>query len=146
MRVTRPPWLFRLGIGVAVLLIALLPTLLLLRAEHGHSNPTTPAAAGAVHSLCRSALGDAVLAEIATTVGEARATRYGPAYSPAANAFPAAASTDKAAWCWIAATVAGRAQAGNYTCYLVGPDSSKIEIVTLDHTSVPDREPGAYIK
>lgn len=134
----RSRWLVPAGIGLAVLLLALVSTLLV---KHEHSHSASPPATGAAHSLCRSALGDAVLTEIATTVGEARATRYGPLYYPAPHAFPSAASTDKAAWCWVAAT-----QASGYTCFLVGPDASKIEVVTIDRTSVPDRAPGAYIK
>jgi hypothetical protein len=132
------------GIGLAVLLLALIPAFLLMHAGPGHSRP---AAAGAAGGLCHSALGDAVLTEIATTVGQARATGYGPpTYRPVPHAFPGAASTDRAAWCWTATTRGGRVQAGSYTCFLVGPDFSKIEIVTIDRTSVPDREPGAYIK
>lgn len=137
MHGTRP-----VGIGFAVLLLAV-GSAFLVRHDHGHA----PVAAGATStSLCRSALGDAVLTEIATTVGQARATQYGPTYHPVPHAFPGAASTDRAAWCWTAATQAGRVVAGSYTCFLVGPDSSKIEIVTFDRTSVPDRQPGAYIK
>ncbi|HJQ01762.1 MAG TPA: hypothetical protein VJ851_09185 [Jatrophihabitans sp.] len=132
-------WLAPVSIGLAVLLLALMPILLV---KHHHSRSASRPVAGAANSLCRSALGDAVLTEIATTVGQARATRYGPpTYYPAPNAFPGASSTDQAAWCWIAAT-----QTGGYTCFLVGPDSSKIEIVTIDRISVPDRAPGAYIK
>ncbi len=135
MRVTR-----LLGIGVAVLLLVAGSALLVNHARHGHS--ASVAVAGADTGLCRSALGKAALTEIATTVGEARATRYGPGYRPVpANAFPAAASTDRAAWCWTAATAAG-----DYTCFLVGPDASKIEIATIGHGTVPDRAPGAYIK
>jgi hypothetical protein len=140
-------WLAPVGIGLAVLLLALVPTILVNHARHGHPRPASPAATGAANALCRSALGDAVLTEIATTVGEARATRYGPpTYRPVPNAFPGAASTDQAAWCWTATTHAGHVEAGSYTCFLVGPDSSKIEIVTIARTSVPDRAPGAYIK
>jgi len=141
-------WLTPVGIGLAVLLLALVPTFLVRQARQGQSRAISPAATGATNSLCHSALGDAVLTEIATTVGQARATRYGPpTYRPVPpNAFPGAASTDKAAWCWTATTHAGHVQAGSYTCFLVGPDSSKIQIVIVDQTSVPDRAPGAYIK
>lgn len=141
------PWLAPVGIGFAVLLIVLVPIFLVGQARHGHSHPTPPAATSAADGLCRSALGDAVLSEIPTTVGEARATRYGPpTYHPVPNAFPNAASTDKAAWCWVATTQNGRVKADSYTCFLVGPDLSKIEIVIADRKSVPDLAPGAYIK
>jgi hypothetical protein len=135
----RSRWLVPASIGLAVLLLVLVPTLLV---KHQHSRSASRPAAGVANSLCRSALGDAVLTEIATTVGEARATRYGPpTYQPVANAFPGAADTDEAAWCWIAAT-----RTSGYTCFLVGPDASKIEVITIDQPSVPDRAPGAYIK
>jgi hypothetical protein len=130
-----------LGSGLAVLLLAVGSALLVNHARHGHS--ASLAAAGTDTGLCRSALGKAALTEIATTVGQARATRYGPpSYRPVpSDAFPGAAGTDRAAWCWTAATTAG-----DYTCFLVGPDASKLEIATIGHTTVPDREPGAYIK
>jgi hypothetical protein len=141
-------WLAPAGIAFAVLLVALVPIFLVSQARHGHSSPGSPAATGAAGSLCHSALGGAVLSEIATTVGEARATRYGPpTYRPVPpNAFPGAASTDKAAWCWVATMQNGRVEAGSYTCYLVGPDSSKIQIVIMDRNTVPTRPPGAYIR
>jgi len=140
-------WRAPVGIGLAVLLLALVPTFLVSHARHDHSGIAAPAASGTGDSLCHAALGDAVLSEITTTVGEARATRYGPpTYRPAPNAFPQAASTDRAAWCWVATTSAGRVEAGSYTCYLVGPDLSKIEIVIFERTTVPDRAPGAYIR
>jgi hypothetical protein len=114
-----------------------------------HSATGAPAAQrsrDAAETACRRALGSAVVSAAATTVGDVRALSLGPAPAPEARAFPGAADSSPAAWCWTAAAGSESASPGatgsTYTAWAVGPSGAAIKLVSIaGQTATPSGPP-----
>lgn len=102
--------------------------------------PQVIVAAVSPREMCKHALGAGVALNVrVASVEEVRAVRIGPGYRPAKNAFPRAAPTDRAAWCWT-----GRP--GSYTLIAVGPTGTTKRVEGLhgaafDSTPAPGPAP-----
>lgn len=99
------------------------------------SPPSATATGTTAESLCRTALGQSGTSTM-VTVADVRDYATGPAAKSAPDAFPNAASTDPAAWCWVHAgtnlNIAYAVRAGDKAVRMVaeGGASATTELMT----------------
>jgi ABC-type phosphate transport system substrate-binding protein len=93
------------AVAMSAALAGTVAAAVLLTACTGSSAPSSQERASA---LCAKAAGTGhVVASFATTVGEVRAWKVGPAQHPAAAAWGGYSAGDFAAWCWLATSASG---------------------------------------
>lgn len=89
---------------------------------------------------CRSAFGARLVNSAVGTVGEVRGVRIGPGYSPpqARNAFPGAASSQAAAWCWVLIGKSAEVPGDNhYQSWAIGPHGKRVMVVEQNTNEAP---------
>jgi hypothetical protein len=73
-------------------------------------------------ALCRSVAPAPFFNAQAASVGEVRGLTYGPRVTPLVKAFPKAAPTAFAAWCWA------RKDLDSYIAYVAGPEGTRVVV------------------